>query len=237
MRGRILAAIAALAVILPFHLAYAQDSNPPATDSPGISPPVPMTDYYEARGHYPLESLLNEDQGDVQLRYTVEKDGSVDNVVVTQTSHHPRLDNVSIKQVEGWRFHPATKDGEPIAVTQTGTVTWRLSHTELPEPGPVQFFMSRNDFPAGAWERKEEGIVQVLLSFDRNGKIVAYCPETTSGYADLDEAAKYYLTKNSHVTLPTIEGRPVAGQIEVLVVWSLTPHKDIPWGAEWGSPR
>jgi TonB family protein len=237
MRAGLSIAAAVLAAVLSAYPASAQDSAPPAADSPGITPPVPVTDHYDTMGKYPLESILHEDRGDVRLTYTIEKDGTVDHVEVTQTSHHPRLDQASIKEAESWRFHPATKDGEPIAVTDTFEMHWRLTQEQEPIPEPLQFFMKQADFPAGAWDRHEEGVVQVLLSLDKNGNVAGYFPETTSGYDDLDAAAKTFLTKTAHFAPPAIEGKPVAGQIEALVVWSMTPHKDVPFGAEWGVPR
>lgn len=237
MRAKWTVAIAALASVLLVQAAGAQGNDVAAADSPAIMPPVPITDHYDTQGKYPLESMLHEDQGDVHLEYTIEKDGTVDKVVVTQSSHHPRLDDASIKLVKSWLYHPATRDGIPVAVTDNTVVKWHMEREPEPIQEPVQLFMAKEDFPPGAWDRREEGIDKVFLSIDASGKITGYHSEGLSGYADLDTAAKDFLTNRSHITPPTIAGKPVAGQVEAIIVWSMKPHKDVRPDAFWRSPQ
>lgn len=53
-------------------------------------------------------------QGRVVLRVLVRADGAVGGVEVAASSGHPLLDAAAAKASAGWRFQPATRDGDPI---------------------------------------------------------------------------------------------------------------------------
>jgi len=73
---------------------------------------------------YPRTSLLQNEQGVVELAFTVTEAGAVKDVTVTQSSGYGRLDKAAIRCAESWTYHPATKDGLPVAVTWRTEVDW-----------------------------------------------------------------------------------------------------------------
>ena len=64
-------------------------------------------------------------QGTVVLWVIVGADGSVQNAGVDR-SLRPDLDESALKTVRSWRFHPATKDGQPVPVMIHVEVNFRV---------------------------------------------------------------------------------------------------------------
>jgi TonB family protein len=61
----------------------------------------------------------------VRLRVEITPEGRAQNFIV-QKSLDPGLDANAIASVWNWRFKPAMKDGEPVAVIATIEVTFHL---------------------------------------------------------------------------------------------------------------
>jgi protein TonB len=53
-------------------------------------------------------------QGRLLLRILVRPDGTVASVQLAEQSGHPALDAAAVQAASGWRFEPASRDGEPI---------------------------------------------------------------------------------------------------------------------------
>ena len=58
-------------------------------------------------------------QGTSHLRVEVLATGVIGQVVVDRTAGHPDLDRAAVTAVRTWRFEPARRDGEPVAVWAT----------------------------------------------------------------------------------------------------------------------
>ncbi|WP_187426695.1 energy transducer TonB [Geothermobacter ehrlichii] len=54
-------------------------------------------------------------EGTVLVRIRVETSGRVGEASLVHSSGHRILDRSALKQVRGWRFRPAMKDGKPVA--------------------------------------------------------------------------------------------------------------------------
>jgi len=63
---------------------------------------------------YPLVSRRQGEEGTVQLRVRVSRDGRPLEVRLKTSSGFPRLDQAAQAAVEGWRFQPATRGDEAI---------------------------------------------------------------------------------------------------------------------------
>jgi TonB family protein len=70
---------------------------------------------YQPGPAYDEEDRKKKVSGTVVLSMIVTKEGRTADIKVTK-SLTPGLDAQSIKAVSQWRFDPATKDGEPVAV-------------------------------------------------------------------------------------------------------------------------
>jgi protein TonB len=74
----------------------------------------------------PLSRRLGE-EGTVQLRIAIATDGRVERAIVESTSGSERLDDAAREWVaKHWRYHPATRDGRPVASETQVKVVFNL---------------------------------------------------------------------------------------------------------------
>jgi TonB family protein len=112
-------------------LALASGDTPsgPPSDS-GAAPPVPTNDITppektsDVHPSYPPEAKEAGREGRVVLKIIVKKDGSVQYVKTLKSM--PEFDSAAIEAVRQWKYKPAMKDGEPVAVYVTVTVNFKL---------------------------------------------------------------------------------------------------------------
>jgi protein TonB len=116
-------------------------SGPPA---PGSTPPTPNHNTglarassavtttarpqggYQVRPSYPAAARRLGIQGTTLLRIHVLVDGRVGDVVVQQTAGHPDLDQAAAEAVRRWRFEPARRGDDPVAMWVMLPVEFRL---------------------------------------------------------------------------------------------------------------
>jgi TonB family protein len=92
------------------------------TPGHGVKPPRRISG---SEPEYDDKSRKAKTSGTVVLALIVTKDGRAADVKVVK-SLTPRLDEQAIKAVSTWRFEPATKDGEPVAVHISVETTFRI---------------------------------------------------------------------------------------------------------------
>jgi TonB family protein len=88
----------------------------------GVTNPRPT---YQPMPEYDQDSRKKRVQGTVVLSMIVTKEGGTRRITV-ERSLSPNLDAQAIKAVSQWRFSPATKDGEPVAVKMNVEVSFHL---------------------------------------------------------------------------------------------------------------
>ncbi|MDI9239662.1 energy transducer TonB [Lysobacter sp. LF1] len=91
-------------------LAACQPAQPPA-------PPVPTTELLAVDTpppSYPEELLCDNVGGQVVLQLSIGTDGRPASVEVFRGSGVAALDKAALEGVRGWRFKPATRDGQPL---------------------------------------------------------------------------------------------------------------------------
>ncbi|PPU34238.1 energy transducer TonB [Xanthomonas arboricola] len=95
------------------------------TGAPGAAPanaaaaaggdrPVPMQGQMPPP-RYPSAALRRGDAGDVVVRVDVDAAGNPGGVTLVQRSGSRDLDRAAMEAVRHWRFHPAQRNGQPIA--------------------------------------------------------------------------------------------------------------------------
>jgi TonB family protein len=99
-------------------LSAGQLSQPPAR----ITPPKLL---HKVEPEYTKAASRAHIQGTVVLTVVIGADGKTRDVRV-RSSLDPGLDQKAVEAVEHWQFAPGTKDGEPVAVTSTIEVMFRL---------------------------------------------------------------------------------------------------------------
>ena len=84
--------------------------------APVHMPDANASDLQNPKPHYPPVSRSKGEQGTVLLKVCVAATGAVDSVDVAKTSGYVRLDRSAADTVERWRFHPARKAGQAVAM-------------------------------------------------------------------------------------------------------------------------
>ena len=76
---------------------------------------------------YPLRAARRGEQGWVDVEFTVNPDGSVSNVHVTDSKPRYVFDRAAIDAVSRWRFKPPLINGQPTAVVLKRQIEFKLS--------------------------------------------------------------------------------------------------------------
>jgi TonB family protein len=89
--------------------------------------PVATTTHAVFAADWPRDSILNHEQGTVEINYTIAMDGSVSDCTVIMGSGFQRLDDAACVMVKNrWKFKPAIRDGQPVAVSIAAKVIFAL---------------------------------------------------------------------------------------------------------------
>jgi protein TonB len=81
---------------------------------------------YQVQPGYPATARRLGIQGTTMLRVHVLIDGRVGDVVVQETAGHPDLDQAAADAVRRWRFDPARRGNDPVAMWVLLPVEFRL---------------------------------------------------------------------------------------------------------------
>ena len=104
----------------------------PAPPSVAVLPPDEITQTaaprggYQVKPSYPMSARRAGIQGSTLLGVFVGADGRVGDVVVKQSAGHPDLDAAAADAVRRWRFEPARRGSEPVAMWVLLPVEFRL---------------------------------------------------------------------------------------------------------------
>jgi protein TonB len=71
---------------------------------------------YQVRPTYPNSALRQGIQGTTLLKVHVLIDGRVGEIIVQQSAGHPDLDQAATDAVRRWRFDPARRGSDPVAM-------------------------------------------------------------------------------------------------------------------------
>jgi protein TonB len=79
---------------------------------------------------YPAEAKAGKVEGSVVVRYGVSVDGRVINARVESAEPEGVFEAAALEAVRSWRYNPAVRDGEPVAVSNiVSTVNFQLGET------------------------------------------------------------------------------------------------------------
>lgn len=82
----------------------------------GFAPLARPLGGYQVKPRYPESARRMGAQGATLLRVRVLENGSVGQILVEQSAGHPDLDRSAAEAVKRWRFEPARRGSEPVAV-------------------------------------------------------------------------------------------------------------------------
>ncbi len=89
----------------------------------GDSPPILQEGVAPA---YPAAALRLRWRGTVQLILVIDEAGRVRSAQVKHSSGHAVLDEAALAAVRGWRYSPALRAGQPVAITVNKSITFRF---------------------------------------------------------------------------------------------------------------
>jgi periplasmic protein TonB len=87
-----------------------------AIPSDGITQRALPRGGYQYRPSYPSSARSSGVQGTTLLEVLVTVEGRVTDVVVKESAGHPALDEAAVDAVRRWRFEPARRGSEPVAM-------------------------------------------------------------------------------------------------------------------------
>lgn len=190
---------------------------------------------YFSTDDYPVTAWMNEEEGTVRFRLTINPEGRVAECEVTQSSGSAQLDQrtCEILTVRA-RYRPARDaSGAPASGTDAGSVTWRLpSDREGPEgsgPRPakppradLRPYFGTPDYPPDALRAREQGVVYYAVIVAPSGRVQACAVTRSSGSAALDAATcAIFFTRVRYTPAKDAAGRAVIGQDMGHVTWRL----------------
>ena len=83
-------------------------------------------DAKNCKAEYPKASLLNEEQGVVQMMFLVSGEGNVVDSKVDKSSGFKTLDKAAIKAITACKFKPGSKDGHADQTWTKVEYTWKI---------------------------------------------------------------------------------------------------------------
>lgn len=188
-------------------------TTPPKIAGPHIMPP----------DAYPLISVVQGEQGDVLLSFTIRPDGSIGDIRVVRSSGFPRLDEAAAENVTAWKYGPSEKDGKPVACQWQAIVNWKLNDAApvFPENGPFGIVtLGPEEYPSSALRRKESGAAAFMIMIGPDGKqMFNTIMVRSSGFADLDGASSDYVKNRLSIKPAELAGKPVASIVNIVIIW------------------
>ncbi len=76
---------------------------------------------------YPQWAVAKGVQGKLIIALDIKTDGTVGSYEVMRSSGYEQLDQEAIQSVQSWKFHPATKDGQPIRTCVQIPISFQLN--------------------------------------------------------------------------------------------------------------
>ena len=228
--------------------ASAQSSMVEIVPSPpveGLTLATPVTPLDVQDVEYPLESLLANEEGKVDLSVVVGAMGQVTGARVLKSSGHPRLDQqvIAIARTR-WKFNPPVRGGQPTAWPINVSVTWKLPLTPAddyysqmmgfsvtgkdvvpPKPNSETNRLGASDYPLQALKNYEQGEVALRAHILTDGHVGEVEQIDSSGHKLLDDSAASALKKRFTYTPGTVGGQPAEMWNDINFIYKIADGK------------
>ena len=106
----------------------------PSTSALGADGPGTLTSFAVPKGGYQMKPTYPESarragiEGTSLLRFEITEGGTVSRITVEKSAGHEELDRAAIAAVQKWRFEPARRGAQAVAVWVTLPVRFELKH-------------------------------------------------------------------------------------------------------------
>jgi protein TonB len=210
---RILLAAALLSVTWSALPAISDDASPALKLPVSTGQPHLCSDYPKG----PKDAGI---EGTAYVNLTITAEGTVTGPAIVETSGDEELDRASLACVLGWKYWPATEDGNAIPVNGNIHVSWKLPDLEFAElpRDCFAFYGVPADYPAQATE--------AVVTFDVSaGAVSNVAIRTSSGNGELDRNT-IACAQSWRYTATDKSGAPAVRKgTERIVRWYPTPEK------------
>jgi TonB family protein len=237
-------AYAIVAALLSFEVRASTVTIEPEPVEAGATAAVPSKPLSADDADYPLQSLLANESGTVQLNLLLDQSGKVFFVQTLRSSGTPRLDQAAAAIARTkWAFQPATKDGMPASGNIKVTVAWKApleladeykrdvpamanlapdEQANLRTPvARTEHSVTADDYPPISIRLLETGVVQMRYLIGEDGNVSDVQITHSSGHARLDDAAMSAVKKRWHFQPATLNGRPTSVWVPAEFVFCL----------------
>jgi protein TonB len=168
---------------------------------------------------YPVLAQRLGEQGVTKLNVLVNRDGAVDEAVVTGTSGSSRLDAAAVSAVKQvWRWHAPPEECRVSGVILPVSVVWNLRSAPDAADISLLIYSDAPDYPASAREQKEEGVGNVVVFLSAKGVVLSARLATSTGFPDLD-AQMMKVVANHKFSPGQMDGKPVQSLLNVGIGW------------------
>jgi protein TonB len=106
----------------------------PSTSALGADGPGTLTSFAVPKGGYQMKPTYPESarragiEGTSLLRFEVTEGGTVSKIIVEKSAGHEELDRAAVAAIQRWRFEPARRGTQAVAVWVTLPVRFELKH-------------------------------------------------------------------------------------------------------------
>jgi TonB family protein len=132
----------------------------------GVAPPKPIRREAPA---YPPAVRATGIEGTVEVAFTVLRDGSVGWVRVVRADPRGYFEQAASGGVRGWRFAPATLDGEPVECRMRTRVRFALTDTAATAAAAAGADRPQPVYPPALLQARIEGYAEVEYDLDAEG--------------------------------------------------------------------
>jgi TonB family protein len=171
---------------------------------------------------YPEMSVMTSEEGTTLLQVAIGADGVPTKTFVVQSSGSVRLDEAAIEHVNNtWRWNAPVIKCQPMAMETRISIKWDLHNTANTGPMPPSITMNTADYPAGALQRREQGITGLMVMVLADGQVSFTRVMQSSGFPELDAKSQEIIKTRWRWTPATLEGKAVNTAMYVISVWKI----------------
>ncbi len=206
----------------------------PATDGMTAAVPAKPLDIQDT--DYPIQSLLTNEEGKIQLNLIVNARGQVTAARVLTPTKLARLEQqASAIARTRWQFKPAMREGEPVAAQVNVDVEWKLPlrpaddiYSKMmgfsvagkgvvePKELPLKSPTTLADYPVVSGNLGQQGEVAMQARVLPDGRISEVKVIDSSGFPRLDQRAITIVKEKVAFEPGTVDGMPAEMSTQIL---------------------
>ena len=189
----------------------------------------PLLDNLSATSYctYPNSALRAGTEGRTFLSFSVAADGQVTDVSVIRSSGDESLDRQSVSCLSSWSFNPKLPWFHLVIGAHRAMIRWTIPSAMpgVPPTPPFGQFLPiphscEGWYPEAALKAKIEGTTKLHFRIDTDGGVNDPVVDTSSGNADLDQAA-VECVKLWHYLPARQDGKAVTSIWTANIVWKM----------------